>query len=137
MSQIIKLIGSKGVVNSNDVENIVKENNIRVSAVSFMSKITTNGDCDGSAAVIPGLLLSFLIIIGIGQPLFWDADHQDCHPDDEHIDITVGDKTYTNEHRGTALGFFGFGGNSMNMIPGEWMWCCFNLNGFALLAFVS
>jgi hypothetical protein len=51
LNQIINLISTKGVVNSNDIEQIIKEYNIEAHGEHSMGPI--HADIDGVAFVVP------------------------------------------------------------------------------------
>jgi hypothetical protein len=110
MEQIIKLIESKGSVNSEDVENILINSNVAPIDIYTDCKIVGHART-GVAITIPLLFLNvltfFFLFFGIGGILYWNA----CYPSNGNpdIEITVGSTVYEGEHKGYAFGFFGWG----------------------------
>ena len=145
MEQIIKLIELKGNVNSEDVENILKDN--KIAAVDVHTNCEIMGDaCGGMAFTIPLLftcfqfwtwLYRFWPVIGIGQFLFWKA-YSKLYCSEVDIELTVGVGTYTTPHICIAFGYSGIG--FTYIIPcSEYIYETdfeFEISGHVLIAFI-
>jgi hypothetical protein len=142
MEQIIKLIEFKGSVNSEDVENILINNEITSININTFCMIIGHAR-KGEAIVFPLFFIELLTeilsgleiitIIGIGGILHWVADYAYFNID---IEIKVGSKIYMTPHKGFAFGFYGVGYMD-NLFPFPTIWePILHISGIALIVFV-
>ena len=140
MEQIIKLIESKGSVNSEDVENILINNDVSSIDIHVFCRIVGEGEGeDATAWVFPFLFLEILslpltifiywVFFSIGGFLTWKVDW--------YGNIRVGSKIYTGAHRGYAFGYFGIGLVDPPIWGGGYLTYVHFYPGFALIAFVK
>ena len=135
LHQIITSIEENGEVNSNNIRNIIGNSNIQATAIHGPGSIDAHSN--GAAYTIPFLRFRTLIglLVCVGGILGWDAYNDGCMPGTEHIEVTVGDTTYTNEHEGLAIGVFGSGSFIVGAVGG-YIWPSFYFHGTFVLAFV-
>lgn len=134
LQKIISTIEVKGEVNSIDVENIV--NNLGLDIIGIHSFCSIYADCDSGFAIpfpltVLWKLTGYLVILGIGGLLLWQT--QNLNEGDSN-EVTLGSDTYTDMHRGFALGYFGLG--HVLMPREEWQTSYLDLDGFVILALV-
>jgi hypothetical protein len=128
LGKIIDLFETKKVVTSVDIKTIIDENNLSVRGAYFARIINTNEATAGRCG-------PHLIRLYWGCFLYWIADTS-YFPEWPHISVTVGPDTYTGNHKGLAVSYFGFAWNGAGFGNGHPQ-VDFSLGGFGFLIFVS
>jgi len=129
LGQIIQLVKTKGTVNSNDIKKIINDNDLAISEIYGARGISTDGRCSGSCG--PHVIRPF----HWGGFLTWSACASDWPG--QGISVHVGPYTYTSDHDGLALSYFGWSSCdwTFDMTHGERI--RFGIGGFGFLIFVS
>jgi len=114
VSEVIKLIEEKGIVNSEDAHRIITENTLSIRGIYFSKIISTDEDdawCPGYMDGFP--CLHMIRLFSFGGCLRWNADPgywgYEVLPVDIGISGLLGYKEITYSHNGYSLGFFGIG----------------------------
>jgi hypothetical protein len=136
---IIDLIKTKKVVNSADIQKIIEDNDLTVSGVYFSRGfsiargINTNGKwgyCAGNCGPKPLSIIPY-----VGGIFFWHAIASSWS--EVGVNVNVGPDTYTYDHTGWVIGYFGFGSNDWTFDMTYGVRTRFMMGGFGFLIFVS
>lgn len=138
LGEIIDLLKTKKVVNSVDIQKIIEDNDFAVSGVYFSRGfsiargISTNGKwgyCAGNCGPKLGL------IPYVGGIFFWHAIASSWS--EVGVNVGVGPYTYTYDHTGLVIGYFGFGSNDWTFDMTYGVRTRFMMGGVGFLIFIS
>lgn len=130
IGEIIELLKTKNVVDSNDIKNIIDENYLSISRVYLARYASTNAIVSpGSCG--PHALRPFYW----GGPFYWSADTAAHYPT-LPITVEIGSNAYPNNHKGFIVSYFGFATNAGGFYGGR-VQNKFMFGGIGFLIFIS
>jgi hypothetical protein len=132
IEKIIDLLQTKKVVNSDDIQKIIDDNDLAVEM--YIAKgISSNGNwgyCAGDCGWKPIGIIPY-----IGGIFYWHAKESSWGA--VGVNVNVGPSTFTYDHRGLVIGYFGFGGNDWTFDMTYGLRQRFNIAGFGLVILIN
>jgi len=131
---IISEIENDGQVSEEQVAQYLEMENIEYEYMGLMTYLEAYSD--GSAIALPSFPIwvpfaTNILWLSMGGLLSWNAKYTHGK-----VDVTVGDTTYTNDHSGTAIGFYGFWSSYYPEPLNKPDWCVFTFVGTALIVII-
>jgi len=135
LGNIILLVNTKKVVNSDDIKEIISDNSLAISAVHFARSIYTIYDDNWYGFSPGGCGFHAIRLLYFGSPFYWIANTGNWPG--IPIKVQVGSDTYNYNHRGLVVSYIGYGTNVWTFDMNNGYRSRFNMGGFGFLIFVS